>query len=108
MSDIMLQQDNEPVVEEEILLDETEEEALTVEDALEDLRAAIADMEEKEAVLTEKLCIAKQKGLTIQAEKCRKLLQRVIAEKRAMKEELQEAEAFQLASEIDEFAAALE
>ena len=108
MSDIMLQQDLEPVVEEEILQDENEEETLTPEEALEELRAAIADIEEKEAVLVEKLCLAKQKGLTVQAEKCRKLLQRVIAEKRAMKEELQEAEAFQLATEIDEFAAAFE
>ncbi len=108
MSDIMLQQDKDPVVEEEILPDENEMEALTAEDALEELRAAIADLEEKEAVLVEKLCLANQKGLTIQAEKCRKLLQRVIAEKRAMKDELQEAEAFQLAAELDEFTAALE
>ena len=101
MADKKLLQAEEAVAEEEIVFDAAEEE-------LEMLRAAIAALEEKEALLTEKLCIAKEKGLTVQADKCRDLLQKVIAQKQTKKGELQEAEARKLAAELDELTEKLE
>jgi hypothetical protein len=65
-------------------------------------------LEEKEALLTEKLCAAKEKGLVAQADRCRALLQKVVLQKRIKKDELQECEARKLAEELDELAAELE
>ena len=91
MADKKLLNAEEAVAEEEVVFDAAVEE-------LELLRAAIADLEEKEAILTEKLCLAKEKGLTAQADKCRELLQKVIAQKQVKKGELHEAEARKLAA----------
>lgn len=102
MSDKMLQQAEEAAVEEqEVVLE-------PVEDELEALRASIAYLEEKEALLTEKLCEAKAKGLTQQSDRCRALLQKVVIQKRQKKDLLQEAEAKKLADELDGLADELE
>lgn len=101
MADKKLLNAEEAVAEEEVVFDAAVEE-------LELLRAAIADLEEKEAILTEKLCLAKEKGLTAQADKCRELLQKVIAQKQVKKGELQEAEARKLAAELDELTEQME
>lgn len=79
-----------------------------VADELDELRDAIRALEEKEAIVTEKLCLAKEMGLTKQAEKCRELLQTVVWQKTVKKGELQEAEARRAASELDLFTAELE
>lgn len=101
MAEKLLQQVEEPVVTDEELAPVTEE-------MLAELRASIADLEEKEALLTEKLCAAKEKGLVAQADRCRALLQKVVLQKRIKKDELQECEARKLAEELDELAAELE
>ena len=101
MADKMLQKAEDPVVTEEELVPVTEE-------MLEVLRATIAELEEKEALLTEKLCMAKEKGLVQQADRCRSLLQKVVVQKRLKKDELQECEARKLAAELDELAEELE
>lgn len=92
---------DEPVVEEEVLPTPTEE-------MLDAMRAEIADLEEKETVLTEKLCLAKEKGLVAQAEKCRELLQIAILQKMRKTDELREAEARKIAAELDALTAELE
>ena len=92
---------DEPVVEEEAVLAPTEE-------MLDAMRAEIADLEEKESILTEKLCLAKEKGLVAQAEKCRELLQIVILQKMRKTDELREAEAHKVAAELDALTAELE
>ncbi len=101
MADKMLKQAEEPAVEAENVPDPTEE-------MLEALRTSIADLEEKEKVLTEKLCLAKAKGLEAQADKCRELLQLVILQKNAKNDELRKAEAHKLAAELDELTANME
>lgn len=70
-------------------------------DALEPMREAIAGLQEKEAVLTEKLSLAKEKGLAEQADRCRDLLQKVVRQRLKKQEELRVAEARQLAAELD-------
>ena len=102
MADKMLKKAEEPIV--------TDPEAVceTAVDGLGAMRAAIADLEEKEAILTEKLCMAKEKGLTEQAENCRSLLQRVVMHRIKKQEELREAEARQLAAELDQLTTELE
>ncbi|MBR2019635.1 MAG: hypothetical protein IKA05_04480 [Clostridia bacterium] len=101
MADKMLQQAEEPVTNEPELVSVTEE-------MLEELRATIAELEEKETLLTEKLCAAKEKGLIQQADRCRALLQKVVIQKRIKKDELQECEARKLADELDALAEELE
>ena len=101
MAEKLLQQAEEPIVTDEELVPVTEE-------MLEALRTSIADLEEKEALLTEKLCAAKEKGLVAQADRCRALLQKVVLQKRAKKDELQECEARKMAEELDALAAELE
>ena len=102
MADKILQQAEEPVV------DTAEAVADVTEEMLELLRASIAELEEKEKLLTEKLCMAKEKGLTQQADRCRALLQKVVVQKRLKKDELQQAEACKLADELDALAEELE
>ncbi len=94
---------------EEELIEETDEqqtEELTV--VIEELRAAIADLEQKEALLTEKLVKARDAGLAEQTEKCRALLLQVVMAKRRKKAELKHAEARALTEELDNFALELE
>lgn len=90
-----------PEFEEELAVDYSEE-------AIEALRASIADLEEKENVLTEKLAKAREAGLIEQSARCRALLQRVVALKLRKKDELRVAEARYLADEIDGFAEDME
>ncbi len=96
MADIELMEElaEEPIVAEDEMESEQDEE-------LEALRASIADLEAKEAILTEKLCLAKEKGLTVQAERCRDLLQKAILQRLRREDELKEAEARKLAAELD-------
>jgi len=70
-------------------------------DTLESLREAIAGLQEKETVLSEKLSLAKEKGLAEQADRCRVLLQKVVRQRLQKQEELRVAEARQLAAELD-------
>ncbi len=84
----------------EALVDAASEEVCE-SDALEPMREAIAGLQEKEAVLTEKLSLAKEKGLSEQADRCRDLLQKVVRQRLKKQEELRVAEARQLAAELD-------
>lgn len=84
----------------EALVDAASEEVCE-SDALESMREAIAGLQEKEAVLTEKLSLAKEKGLSEQADRCRDLLQKVVRQRLKKQEELRVAEARQLAAELD-------
>ncbi len=70
-------------------------------DALDYLREEIAKLQEKETVLTEKLCLAKEKGLPEHADKCRVLLQKVVRQRLKKQEDLRQAEARLLAAELD-------
>lgn len=70
-------------------------------DELAPLREEIAGLQEKEAVLTEKLNLAKEKGLAAQADRCRDLLQKVVRLRQKKQEELRVAEARALAAELD-------
>lgn len=65
------------------------------------MRDAVAELQEKETVLCEKLNLAKEKGLTEQADRCRDLLRKVVRQRLKMQEELRIAEARQLAQELD-------
>lgn len=56
------------------------------------LLAEIAVLNEKSHVLTEKLCIAKDKGMHEQADRCRTLLQRVVLFRNQKETELKEVE----------------
>ena len=88
-------------LDEELAIDYSQE-------AIEALRASIADLEAKEAVLVEKLAKARETGLIEQSARCRALLQRVVAVKQSKKDELRLAEARALADEIDDFAEDME
>lgn len=70
-------------------------------DELEPMREEIAGLQEKEAVLSEKLSLAKEKGLADQADRCRILLQKVVRCRQKKQEELRVAEARALAAELD-------
>ncbi len=117
MSDKKLQQANEATVE---VAEETlqNEEAVLKANA-EALREDIRVLEDKEKILTEKLCLAKGKGLNAQIEKCRVLLQKLVLQKNLKKQELADAETLykeakakrelaELSEEIDELTAAIE
>ncbi|MBE6601095.1 MAG: hypothetical protein E7637_01115 [Ruminococcaceae bacterium] len=56
------------------------------------LRTNIRLLENKEKVLTQKLCIAKDKGMHEQADRCRVLLQRVVLQRNRRLAQLKEAE----------------
>ena len=93
MDEMKLQQlDAEVAVEAEetvpALASETDDE-LQKELLLADIRL----LEEKEAVITQKLCLAKEKCMMAQADQCRTLLQRIVHERLRKKEELKEVEA---------------
>ena len=75
---------------------------------IEAMRAEIADLEEKENSLNEKLAKAREAGLIEQSARCRALLQRVVTMKNRQKDELRVAEARFLASELDAFAEDME
>ncbi len=94
MADMDMLEVNEELAENPVV---TEEET----DEFADLRASIADLEEKEALLSEKLCLAKEKGLMAQAERCRELLQKAVLQRLRLQDELKEAEAQKLAAELD-------
>ena len=78
------------------------------EEMLDALRASIAELEEKEAILTEKLAKAREAGLMYQSARCRALLQRVVMMKQSKKDELKVAEAQILADELDALANEME
>ena len=78
------------------------------EDALDALRASIAELEEKEVILTEKLAKAREAGLMYQSARCRALLQKVVMMKQSKKDELKVAEAQILADELDALANEME
>lgn len=118
MDEKILQQLEEEIVAEQApALDE----GCVVDDAqlAKNLRADIRVLEEKEAILTEKLCLAKDKGLNEQTDKCRVLLQKLVLQKNCKREELKvvearlrEAEAKaameRISAEIDELTAQIE
>lgn len=72
----------------------SEEEAMS-EDAklIESLRAEIRVLEEKEAILAEKLCLVKDKGMSEKTDKCRALLQKLVRHKNRKLAELEVVEA---------------
>ncbi len=82
------------------------------EDALkatiEALRAVVADLEAKEAALSEKLAQARNAELEEQIEKCRTLLLKVVVVKKQKKADLKAAEDELLAMQLDDFAAEME
>ena len=86
-----------PELDEELTVDYSQE-------AIDEMRASIAALEEKENALNEKLVKAREAGLIEQSARCRALLQRVVALKQRKKDELRVAEARYLADEIDGFA----
>jgi hypothetical protein len=90
-----------PELDEELAVDYSQE-------AIDEMRASIADLEEKENALNEKLVKAREAGLIEQSARCRALLQRVVALKQRKKDELRVAEARYLADEIDGFAEDME
>ncbi|MBQ7346442.1 MAG: hypothetical protein IJW55_00640 [Clostridia bacterium] len=71
----------------------------------ENLRADIRLYEEKEKVVTEKLSLAKSKGLSPQVDRCRELLQKLVAEKQKKQAELKVVEARIREAEAKRFAA---
>ena len=78
------------------------------EEMLDALRASIAELEEKEVILTEKLAKAREAGLMYQSARCRALLQKVVMMKQSKKDELKVAEAQILADELDALANEME
>lgn len=78
------------------------------EETLEALRQAVAELEEKEALLTEKLAKARAAGLMYQSARCRALLQKIVMLKKAKQDELKVVEAQALAEELDLFANEME
>ena len=93
----------------DLLLDDVEDVGAEYSaEMIEAMRAEIADLEEKENSLNEKLAKAREAGLIEQSARCRALLQRVVTMKNRQKDELRVAEARFLASELDAFAEDME
>ena len=85
----------EPVEQEAVEQEEAEETVHTLEqdEALrEEVLADIEKLKEKSRILTGKLCVAKDKGMHEQAERCRTLLQRVVLFRNQKEAELKEIE----------------
>lgn len=112
----------EKLSEQEKMLREKVEPSHALEDDLllkEVLQTNIRLLENKEKVLTQKLCIAKDKGMHEQANRCRVLLQRVVlqrnrrvAELKETEERIRKARALEFmerfAKEVDELTGAVE
>ena len=97
MSNKAIEEKVDPKAQDEAVVaqEETEEAVHTLEqdEALRDaLLAEIEDVQEKTRVLTGKLCIAKDKGMHEQADRCRTMLQRVVLFRRQKEAELKEVE----------------
>ena len=116
MDNERLQQPEEEAVAEQELIPNTDG---SLKEQIEALRADIAALEEKEAQLTEKLCLAKEMGLAEQTDRCRELLQKMVLQKIRKRDELKELEVLlreeeakrmiaELSAEIDAVTAEIE